>query len=96
MHSHRTERPLLMAVFGVTTSPRKDLVLGVLSISILSRDPNLSRTPPETGENGSGCWKERGLKKRVEKESTPRLVETRGFPLRLFAQGGRGSDPLII
>ena len=34
---------------------------------------DLSRKPPETRENGSGSWKERGLK-RMDQESPPRQM----------------------
>ena len=70
--------------------------LGVPSISILSRDPNLSTKPPETQvENGSGFWKE-GQLNRMDKDLTPRKknpmepLNFRWFPSALLETPKKG------
>ena len=68
-------------------------ILGVASISILSRDPNLFRKPSKTQVgNGSGFGKERWLK-RMEKESNPRKI---GLRLRKGEKGDIGSPPIPV
>ena len=62
---------------------------------ILFREPDLSRKPPIQTKriNGSGFWKERGLK-RTEKESTPRNRQAlRLAPLKNDASAGHQSTP---